>query len=78
MKRDAAALEMIQQTSLLEIRSTPSILTSLDQWLKDRCQFSLNQRLSCHVTRVPTLSRVQLQLGPYTNGDKRTVKVYTR
>ena len=78
MKRDAAALEMIQQTTLLEIRSNPSILTSLDQLLMDRCHFTPNQRLSCHVTRVPTLSTVQLQLGPYAGGDKRTVKVYTR
>ena len=78
MKRDAAALAMIQETALLEIRSTPSILTSLDQLLIDRCHFTYNQRLSCYVTRIPPLSRVQLQLGPYTGGDKRTVKVYSR
>ena len=77
-KKDLIALRALQQTTPLEIRSCPSILSSLDQLLIDRCSFMYNNRLSCYATKIQSLARAQIQLDTYTGGDRRLIKVYTR
>ena len=77
-KKELIAMRTLQQTTPLEIRSSPSILSSLDQLLIDRCSFMYNNRLSCYATKIQSLSGAQIQLDTYTGGDRRLIKVYTR